>query len=310
MKKLLAFITSIFLLVGCSGGQEQESNIDSSSNKESSSTVTYDTKDLSSEDIKMIEFGDSIDSVYDLLGEPLKEWSSEYVYDSLDDAIAREELYLLILKDSSEEAEKYQELIDIGNKTKEINKLKMLQYTYTNNDHDEETALVWISPRTETVVFTSQRSYIDENGETLASESVEPDESSADDDVDIPVQNSSYAIGDTAPFSSNDGGLIDLTVDSVTQHSGDDWYTPEGVFFAKVDFTIKNNGTSPFDVNAHYFEFYDDSGIKSDRIAKDYFSETIQAGKSAKGTVYFDVLSDGSSFEVYFADGSWTGEYQ
>lgn len=310
MKKLLVFIMSIFLLFGCSNGQEQESVKDSSSNKEDASSVIYDTKDLNSEDIKKIEIGDSIELAYEFLGKPLKEWSSEYVYDSLEDAIAREELYLMIFKEDADEAEKYQGLIDSANKAKEINKLKMLQYTYTNNDNKEETFLVWISPRTETVVFTSQRSYIDENGETLASENEKSEESSPDNDTVIPAQNSSYSIGETAPFSSNDGGLIDLTIDSVTKYVGDDWYTPEGVFFSKVDFTIKNNGTSSFDVNSHYFEFYDDLGIKSDRIAKDYFSETIQAGKSAKGTVYFDVLSDGPSFEVYFADGSWTGEYQ
>lgn len=120
----------------------------------------------------------------------------------------------------------------------------------------------------------------------------------------------SYGIGDTVTFTIEDGGSIDVTIESVSKDNGDDWHSPKGAFFAKVTFLIKNTGSTPFDANSQYFEFYDSSDIKSELNLRDYFSETIQAGKSAQGTAYFDISNDGSNFEIYFADASWTGNYE
>lgn len=310
MKKSYLCIISMFLLVGCSVSENSTSNSGSSSTTETSSAVSYETKELTTEDIDNIAIGDSLESVYDALGKPLKEWSSEFVYESLDDAIFREELTVSLLGDSSDETEKYEKLIESGNKAKEINKLKMLQYTYIYDGRNEETALVWISPRTDTVVYTNRRSFINENGETPEKETGNSNDSAAGGKVDLPIPSLSYSIGDKVSFSSDDGGSIDLTIDSVSKYYGDDWNTPEGLFYAKVDFTVNNTGNDVFDINSHYFEFYDSDDIKSELDSKDFFSETIQAGKSAKGSAYFDVHVEGDSFEIFFADTSWTGEYQ
>ena len=121
---------------------------------------------------------------------------------------------------------------------------------------------------------------------------------------------STYSIGDPVDFTSTDGDRVTVTIDSVTKYAGDDWTKPTGPFFAKVDFTVKNNGTAPFDASSHQFEFYDSGDIKSELDSKDFFGETIQAGKSAKGSAYFDVISDGDTFEVFYGDTSWTGNYQ
>ncbi|MEJ4827670.1 hypothetical protein SKA15_11880, partial [Enterococcus faecium] len=51
------------------------------------------------------------------------------------------------------------------------------------------------------------------------------------------------------------------------------------------------------------------NSVKSDLASRDYFSETIQPGKSAQGTAYFEVKNDGTTFEVFFADTSWKGSY-
>ena len=119
-----------------------------------------------------------------------------------------------------------------------------------------------------------------------------------------------YSIGDPVDFTSTDGDRVTVTIDGVSKYAGDDWTKPTGPFFSKVDFTVKNNGTAPFDANSHQFEFYDSGDVKSELNSKDFFGETIQAGKSAKGSAYFDVITDGDTFEVFYGDTSWTGNYQ
>lgn len=136
-------------------------------------------------------------------------------------------------------------------------------------------------------------------------EEIEPIEESEEE-----VVSNAYDIGTPISFSSAEGDKIDITVTNVTKYEGDDYHVAEGVHFARVEFTLKNNGTSPFDISSHDFEFYDSQGFKSELISKDFFSESVQPGKSVQGVGYFDVINDGDSFEIYFADSSWTGTYK
>ncbi|WP_313265344.1 DUF4352 domain-containing protein [Enterococcus sp.] len=133
-------------------------------------------------------------------------------------------------------------------------------------------------------------------------------ESSSEEIEDIVP--TTYTVGDSVAFTGEDGESISVTIDKVSKYEGDEWSEPTGPFFAKVDFTVTNNGTDPFDVSSHDFEFYDADNVKGELDSKDFFGETIQAGKSAKGSAYFNVQSEGNNFEIYFADTSWTGEYQ
>lgn len=301
--KLAMSLLTIGIIAGCSTNSNDQSESQSSS-------ATYETKDLTTADIEKVVYGDSIETVYETLGKPLKEWSSEFVYEELDSSIERDEFMLITVDEGSEMAKDYNESIEQAKKAKEINKLKLLQYTYTYDGADQ-TALFWISPRTDTVVHSLIRGFIDENGKQLdegTDGSLNESADASEEEINIPTMN--YAIGDTVSFESNEGDEMDVTVNSVSKYAGDDWDIPEGNFFAKVDFTISNIGANPLDVNSQLFEFYDAEGFKSESISKDYFSETIQPGKSAKGVVYFDVISDGSTFEVYFADTVWAGEYQ
>ncbi|HIA3652975.1 DUF4352 domain-containing protein [Enterococcus avium] len=49
--------------------------------------------------------------------------------------------------------------------------------------------------------------------------------------------------------------------------------------------------------------------MKAELNSRDFYSDTIQPGKSATGVAYFDVKNDTPNYEVYFADASWTGSY-
>lgn len=142
-----------------------------------------------------------------------------------------------------------------------------------------------------------------------------PEESAIEEEIEVPeevdeeVNQNVYKLGEVISFSSPDGDAIDLAINKVEKYAGDDWHTPEGLFYAKVTFTLTNNGKSEFSLNSHDFEFYDDQGFKSELNSKDYFSESVQPGKSVSGIAYYDVANDGESFEVYFADSSWIGTY-
>ncbi|MGL4695236.1 DUF4352 domain-containing protein [Enterococcus larvae] len=116
------------------------------------------------------------------------------------------------------------------------------------------------------------------------------------------------SIGESVLFTS-DNERFELSIDSVSKVLSDDHYELTGAFFAKVDFTIKNLGSDPLSFTSHDLEFYDSDDFKSKMINKDYFGETIQPGKSIRGVAYFDVATDGSNYEVFFADNFWKGAY-
>ncbi|MEQ7196911.1 DUF4352 domain-containing protein [Enterococcus avium] len=120
----------------------------------------------------------------------------------------------------------------------------------------------------------------------------------------------SASVGQSQPLSSESGDIIDVKIDSVEKDTGDgDYYVPENGYYAKVNFTVTNLGDSPFDVNAHQLEFYDGNNMKAELNSRDFYSDTIQPGKSAQGTAYFDIKNDTPNFEVFFANASWTGNY-
>ncbi|HAP8993623.1 TPA: DUF4352 domain-containing protein, partial [Enterococcus faecium] len=185
-------------------------------------------------------------------------------------------------------------------------KLEMLQYTYST-DSDDETMLIWVSPKTEQVVYYNQRTFLDKDGKSKDSSSTTTTTTTSSSEPQ--TASVAHSIGEAVPFTSENGNSINVTVQSVSKDYGDDFYKPEGLFYAKVDFLVENTGTTPFDASSSYLEFYDSSDIKSDLASRDYFSETIQPGKSAQGTAYFEVKNDGTTFEVFFADTSWKGSY-
>lgn len=124
------------------------------------------------------------------------------------------------------------------------------------------------------------------------------------------LDQSSSQIGDTVTFTTAEGAQMDVTIDSVIKSLGNERNIPNGPFYAQIQFTFSNSGNIEIDVNSHLFEFYDSENFKGELVSWEYFSETLKPGKSAKGIANFDIISDGETFEVYFADTSWTGEYQ
>ncbi|MDT2827141.1 DUF4352 domain-containing protein [Enterococcus viikkiensis] len=139
-------------------------------------------------------------------------------------------------------------------------------------------------------------------------ESPEPDfEDVSDNSMD---SNVSASIGQSQPLKSESGDMIDVKIDSVEKDAGDgDYYVPENGYYAKVTFTVTNLGDNPFEVTAHQLDFYDGDNMKGELNSRDFYSETIQGGKSATGVAYFDIKNDTPNYEVYFADASWTGSY-
>lgn len=133
------------------------------------------------------------------------------------------------------------------------------------------------------------------------------EDSSEEEDINL---NTPSSIGESRSFTSEDGDAITVTIDSVEKDTGDgDYYIPENGYYAKVSFTVTNDGTDSFDVNSHSLEFYDGNNMKAELNSRDFYSDTIQPGKSASGIAYFDVKNDTSDYEVFFADASWTGVY-
>lgn len=304
MKKTIIGLLFTGIILGACSTNDKEYSYDPFGSSEASSTTEtteYKTKELSNSDIEKIQVGDDKNSVLTKLGKPLKEWDTDFLYEELDNAVKRDELIVTLMNDSDHDlAKKHKELASSGKKAADIDKLTMFQYTLSKDS--DGTFLVWISPKTDKVVYLNERSYIDEYGETSDSDSETYDSSSSEKIV--------YQIGQTASFSSDDGSSIDVTITNVSKSEGDGtFHIPSGVYYAKVDFTVKNTGTTPFDANAHYLEFYDSKDLKAELDSWDYFSETVQAGKSVEGTAYFDVTSEGDTFEVYFSDSSWAGSY-
>ena len=144
--------------------------------------------------------------------------------------------------------------------------------------------------------------------QVAAEEAYEPDS----EDVSDSSSNAqvSASIGQSQPFTSESGDMIDVKIDSVEKDMGDgDYYVPENGYYAKVSFTVTNLGDNPFEVTAHQLDFYDGQNMKAELNSRDFYSDTIQPGKSATGVAYFDVKNDTPNYEVYFADASWIGSY-
>ncbi len=304
MKKMFfgVIILSLFgvSLSACNSKNAQESK--------SSSSEIYEKKELSRSDIELIKVGNSSKTVYKKLGLPMKEWDTNFVYDELNNNVNKDKLMIDLLdgKDNEKLVPKYKKLSEHGESAKEIKNLKMLQYAFEDKT-STSTFLIWINPKTDKVVYLSERNYLDENGQHPEESS---DDKTTEDTNSIDINNKTAAVGDTISFSNQQtNDSLEVTINSVTKSNGDDWHKPEGLYYAKVDFSVKNTGTKPFDVNAHMFEFYDSNNVKSNLDSWDYFSENIQAGKSANGSAYFDITNDGNSFEVFFADSSWKGSY-
>lgn len=135
---------------------------------------------------------------------------------------------------------------------------------------------------------------------------------SNNEDIDSEVSEShaSATIGQSQPLTSDSGDMIDVKIDSVEKDPGDgDYYTPENGYYAKVTYTVSNLGDDPFDVNSHALDFYDGENMKATLNSRDFYSETIQPGKSATGVAYFDIKNDTPDYEVYYSNASWKGSY-
>lgn len=137
--------------------------------------------------------------------------------------------------------------------------------------------------------------------------SPKPDSEYVGDDSSSP---SAASIGQSQPFKSESGDMIDVKIDSVEKDMGDgDYYIPQNGYFAKVTFTVTNLGDQPFEVTSHQLDFYDGNNMKAELNSREFYSETIQPNKSSTGIAYFDVMNDTPDYEVYFANASWIGSY-
>lgn len=137
-----------------------------------------------------------------------------------------------------------------------------------------------------------------------------PDSEYVGDDSSSPSTATSASIGQSQPFKSESGDMIDVKIDSVEKDMGDgDYYIPQNGYFAKVTFTVTNLGDKPFEATSHQLDFYDGNNMKAELNSRDFYSETIQPSKSATGIAYFDIMNDTTDYEVYFANASWVGSY-
>lgn len=137
-----------------------------------------------------------------------------------------------------------------------------------------------------------------------------PDSEYVGDDSSSPSNAASASIGQSQPFKSESGDIIDVKIDSVEKDMGDgDYYIPQNGYFAKVTFTVTNLGDKPFEVTSHQLDFYDGDNMKAELNSREFYSETIQPNKSSTGIAYFDVMNDTPDYEVYFANASWIGSY-
>lgn len=297
MKKIL-FLVLVAMLGVFAGCSSQNAG---SSSKESEIVA----KELEQSDVDALKIGVSEDELLQSLGKPKKLWKDDaFIYTELAAADSRAKLTHSIIKQDGDE-----ELLDYGEKALKMDNLKLYQYDYSNGDGETETFLAWVKPDTKKVVYANSRRAIDTAGSDIESSS----QSSTGKTTTSSSTASSVApatIGETCTFSNKSGDKVAVSIDSVTKDTGDgDYYIPKNGYFAKVDFTVANNGTEPFKVSAHNFDFYDGKGLKGKLNSRDFFTDTIQPGKSVTGTAYFDIENDTSDYEVFFADSSWAGSY-
>lgn len=134
------------------------------------------------------------------------------------------------------------------------------------------------------------------------SDSYESDYSDTSEDESYSSYSPTFTVGDSVEFESG----LQITVTDV-QLSDEE---PNGDIlgnFVRVDFTIDNQMSEPFDFNSHYVELYDGDRNKAEIDSKDFYSESIAPGMKGSGSVYFDSPEQGP-FTIMIGDATWESE--
>ena len=102
---------------------------------------------------------------------------------------------------------------------------------------------------------------------------------------------------------------VKITYVSCDEYKGYSEYTKpkDGNTIYKLSFSVENTGTSDRFVSSLDFKCYADNTAADDYIyADDILSATVSAGRSAKGSVYFEVPKSAEKVEVEYETDFWT----
>lgn len=292
LKKLLVIISTLFLLVGCTPDRDDVQ-------AESSKSITQVESKKGSKDL-----------IEDLMKEDLSDLKApfEFTYGvSSDDYIGNvtygDEKNWIDIDGISNDGNDVL-VIYYGTVVDDIKIDGNGMFNYHSAASDEEVELI----------FTSDPKYSlgdkvsESNLSNFQKVTFIPNELVNSSEDTSGVVSLGYELGDTIAYNDSMGGTINVTVTSYEQYWGDNYHTPEGLYFVKVDFTVENLSSESVRFSAIEFSMYDGNNEKAESISKDYFSEDIMPGKKASGSVYFDVKHDGP-FETYVADGFWSGNF-
>lgn len=294
-KKLLVIISTLFLLVGCTPDGDDVQT-------ESSESVTQVESKKGSKDL-----------IEDLMKEDLSDLSAPFMFT---DGVYRDSHGYITYGDE-------ENWINISGISNDGNTIFVIfngmivddieiddngMFNYHSAASDSPVELIFTSDSGYTVGDKISKNRLTEyedlffipNEETIVADT-SSEESRA-------IESLAYGLGDTIAYDDSMGGTINVTVNSYEQYWGDNYHTPEGLYFVKVDFTVENLSSESVRFSAIEFSLYDGNDEKAESISKDYFSEDIMPGKKASGSVYFDVKHDGP-FETYVADGFWSGNF-
>lgn len=121
--------------------------------------------------------------------------------------------------------------------------------------------------------------------------------------------NAPLEIGQTNYFNMDGvSGDLEVTLTAVKKDSAEsepDYNKPTGPYFVVVDFTVKNNTSNSYSVNAAEFSIYDGSGANGEVASNNFVLEEVAPGKNYSGQVYFNINGDGP-FEVFLYGSSWS----
>ncbi|MGM0125722.1 hypothetical protein IGI37_003121 [Enterococcus sp. AZ194] len=305
MKKITwVLILPLLLVMGaCKTTDSKPSATNASTTSESK---IHEVKELTVADAEKIEIGDAKETVYEALGQPLKEWrsDSDFVQQMLDNEKRKVDMKST-LKKSAEELDKEKNISTIAEENLTNENLILLQYTVNTEMNTQLSSLVWIDSKTDKVSLTTIRSFLNEDGTTPVVQLKETGSDKPSKGINT------FNLGDTVIYTDElDGTTFDITVEDISKSRGNSYYKPEGAFFSVVSYTVVNSGDVSASFSPLNFSFYDETGAEIKQYEKrPTRAQTLAPGELYGFSVYYDIPTEEENYDFRLDDAIWKGSY-
>lgn len=170
---------------------------------------------------------------------------------------------------------------------------------------DEQTTT---SADSQTTVEAQEEQTENKDEATQADETTEAEETTAEEETTEASKYDNmenvYFVGDTLEYDN-----VEIKYVSAENWKGYSAYAgpKSGNKIIRLEFEIKNNGSSDIFVSCYDFNCYaDDTAADAYYTLEDDLSATVSGGRKASGYVYFEVPKDAQYIEVEYETNFWT----